>query len=373
MHSGRLIPAIVISLALSGCGLSDHVPKIPSPAAALRSVRDLLASDTRVIVTTGPSRDELFRIEDTTCSLQEYLVCLINMQKTCESGFSPDVWAGEEGAAFAESIRDNALARISRIKAMTLLASDLEITLTDDERDRAHTAADDYNRSLSEADRQACGGVDGETLRNMVADYMLADKVYRYYIRDIDPEISDDEARRVTVRQIVLRTWTYDAGGSKVSVDEAGKRTLLLRAKQLRRDWENGADFEDLAAAYNEADETELTFGRGETDPVMESIAFSLGKDEVSEVFETGEGITLLYMINTFDRAETEANKLRIMDERRHDAFDREYDTFAAGLARTFNDEVYERAQMTDDPAVTTSDFFRICEGVCTEDDGWLK
>lgn len=354
--------ALLSLLLFTGCG---RPARIPSPAEGFSRLHDFLTSDTRVIVTTRLDDEELFRIEDVTCSLTEYLVCLINMQKTYEKGFSPAIWDGEEGAALAESVKSNALAQIGRIKTMSLLAADQGIELTEAERTNAASVAEAYDTSLSEADRAAMGDPDLACLTGLTEGYLLSDKVYHYYISDIDPEVSDDEARRVTVQQIVLRTWEYDSTGTRIPMDADTKQALLQRARQIRSDYESGADFTELAATYNEADETELSFGRGETDPVVESIAFSLARDEVSDVFETDDGITLLYMVNTFDRAETEANKIRIMDERRHEAFDKEYDRFASEQARTFNEEVYEKASLTSDPEVTTSDFFLLCENAC--------
>lgn len=338
-------------LLLGGCSAGD-------PAA-------FLSSGTRVIITTSLSEDQLFRIEDITCSPAEYMVCLINMQKTYEQGFSDSVWEGEEGAALAQSVRENALARIGRIKALTLLAAKQGIALNPAETESAVAAAQAYYETLTEADIRAMSDVDIDTVSAMVSDYMLADKVYRYMIRDIDPEISDDEARRVTVRQIVLRTWEYGEGGRKQAMTSADKKSVLQRAMLIRGEWESGTPFDELAAVYNESGETELSFGRDECDPVMEDVAFSLGLGEMSEPFETADGITMLYMINTYDRSETEQNKLRIMEERRHEAFDEEYDNFAASLSRTINEEIYDSLTLTSDPEVHTSDFFRYCEDVC--------
>ncbi|MCR4763102.1 MAG: peptidylprolyl isomerase [Lachnospiraceae bacterium] len=352
MHSCRrllnVLSVCLLLLLLSGCGLQE--------------VRAFLDSNTRIIITTGLDEEELFRIEDATCSPTEYLVYLINMQKTYEEGFSSDLWSGEEGEVLAQSIRANALARISRVKTMTLLAQTHDISLTGEETAQAQAIADAYYETLSEAELTAMGNVEPSTLRSMVADYLLAKKLYRYLIRDIDPEISDDEARRVTVRQIVLRTWDYDESGAVRPFDSEGKRHVYALANQIRRDWEDGADFADLAAIWNEADQSELIFGRGEADPQAEAVAFSLGNGEVSQPFETKDGVILFYMESTFDRSETDANKVRIMNERRHEAFDEEYDVFAEGLSRTFNSHIYAQLNLTTDPEVTTDSFFRICE-----------
>ena len=46
---------------------------------------------------------------------------------------------------------------------------------------------------------------DEEIIENLYAEFALANKVYEYIIKDINPEISDDEARTITVQYIQLK------------------------------------------------------------------------------------------------------------------------------------------------------------------------
>ncbi len=41
-------------------------------------------------------------------------------------------------------------------------------------------------------------------MENLYREYAMADKVYQLIIQDINPEISDDEARKITVQQILF-------------------------------------------------------------------------------------------------------------------------------------------------------------------------
>ncbi len=359
----RILPSLLLILLLTGCSPQE---RIRSFASLPGRFRDFLHSGSHVIITTGLTENELFRVGDIVCTPAEYRVYLINMQKLCEAGFTDALWEGEEGRALAASVKDNALARISRIKTMVLIANEQEITLTESEERRAADAAAAWYENLSEADLAAMGSPDPETVRHLVTEWVLADKVYQYIIRDIDPEISDDEARRVTVGQIVLRLKKGD-NDSVGSPDEERIRELNRRASQIRAEWEAGADFGELAARYNEAERSELTFGRGEVDPELEEVAFALGNGEVSEPFLTDAGVTLLYMKNVNDPAETDANKKRIIYERRREVFGEKYDAFAAELPRTMDDNLYKQISLSSDPDVTVSDFFRICEEACTE------
>lgn len=353
--------SVLAALLLGGCTVPFTEFDL---AETVHNTVDFISSDNRVIITTGLSEDELFRIEDRVCTAPEYLVYLINMQKIYENGFSDSLWRGSQGELLCEDLKSAALARISHIKAMTLLAEQHGITLEEEEKEKIAEAAAGYDASLSDADRHAMGDVTPETLTMMMEEYCLAEKVYLYLLRDIDPEISDDEARRVHVRQIVLTTYRMEADGTRTPYSLDEKEAVLRRARQIYNDCAAGTSFDELSAAYNESEETEYTFGRGERDPLVESIAFSLNAGQVSTPFETDEGIVLLYMISTNDPAETEDNKIRIMDERRHETFDSAFETFSAGLARTLDEEMYESIRLSEDPDVTTTDFFTSCEDI---------
>ena len=45
----------------------------------------------RLVMTRGYGKDELFRIGNTNCTLPEYNVFLLNLQKQCERTFGSDV------------------------------------------------------------------------------------------------------------------------------------------------------------------------------------------------------------------------------------------------------------------------------------------
>jgi foldase protein PrsA len=66
--------------------------------------------------------------------------------------------------------------------------------------------------------------------------------------------------------------------------------------------------------------------------------------------------------VNTFNREETDANKLEIAEERKNEAFGLEYNSFVAGLARDLNEELWENIAIIRDEGVTTADFFEVYE-----------
>lgn len=313
---------------------------------------------TKVVFTTGLGRDEVFRIGGSTCTAPEMMVYLTNTQNQYENVYGPEVWnISREGITLEENVKDTVLAKLAQIKTMYLLAQDRGLSLDDGENKRVNQAAEAYFNSLTEREKELMG-VKISTIEQLYREYALADKVYRYIIQDVNPEISDDEARTITVQHILLRTAAPEGsdGGEGVPKQEVYERALEIRRMAV----EEGEDFLDLASRYSEDSVITYSFGKGEMDPAFEEAVFSLETDEVSQVIETEAGYHIIKCISTFDREQTDMNKLTIVEERRREVFGQEYDAFVQTLARQLNTELWDSMKLLHDEEVTTADFFDV-------------
>ena len=242
--------------------------------------------------------------------------------------------------------------------AMYLLAQDRGVSLDDSENKRAGQAAEEYFGSLTEQEKELMG-VKAATIEQLYREYALADKIYRYIIQDVNPEISDDEARTITVQHILVKTGDGDGTGSQTADADALRQAAYEKALEIRRmAAEDGEDFLDLASRYSEDSVITYSFGKGEMEAAFEEAAFSLETGEVSQVVETEAGYHIIKCISTFDREQTDLNKLTIVEERRREVFGQEYDAFVETLVRQLNQELWENLKLLHDEAVTTTGFF---------------
>ena len=204
-------------------------------------------------------------------------------------------------------------------------------------------------------------GVTEEIIENLYAEYGLANKVYQFIIRDINPEISDDEARTITVQHILIKTYALDSTGEKIGYTASAKAEAYKKAREVLEMAKDGeTDFEQLVERYSEDSKGTYSFGKGDMEPEFEEAAFNLGTGEISGIVETKSGYHIIKCISTFDRAETDANKVKIVEERKKEVFGQEYDTFVKSLTRNLNEEVWEQVAFINDPQVTTADFFDV-------------
>lgn len=316
---------------------------------------------TRVVFTTGFGKDEVFRIADENCTRAEIMVYLTTTQNRYESVYGSEVWnIAKDGVTLEENVKETVLAKIAQIKTMCLLAEKEGVELDETETGLAADAAEEYYSSLS-ADWIEQLGVDEKTVLRLYREYALANKVYEYIIQDINPEISDDEARTITVQHIFLRTWTTDGSGARVRYSEDVRQSVYEKACGIREQAVGGEkDFLELASKYSEDPNITCSFGKGEMEAAFEETAFSLETDEISQVIETESGFHIIKCISTFDREQTELSKQEIVEQRRREVFGEEYDAFALTLVRQLNTKLWDEITLIQGGSVDTADFFEI-------------
>lgn len=335
-----LLAAVVAVGSLTGCGKAGI--------------------GTKVVLTTGFDKDEIFRIETSSCTLPEVMVYLTNIQNRYESVYGEEIWSTNVGGVTLEqNVKDIALAQIAQIKTMNLMAKQYEVELSDEEKAQVENAASAYYNSLNDTEIERMG-VSEKTINNLYTEFALAEKMYQYTIRDINPEISDDEARTITVQHILIKTYALDGTGKKIDYTQHAKEEAYKQACQVLELVQDGEDFDELIRRYSEDDKSTYSFGKGEMDAAFETAAFNLGKDEISGIVETEFGYHIIKCLNTFDKEETDANKIKIVDQRRAEAFGQEYDAFVETLTRNLNEELWDNVSFIHDENVNTKDFFGV-------------
>ena len=350
----KITPALVKKGILCVLVLSLGMP-------LLTACGDKSDSNTKVVLTTGFSKDEIFRIEDMSCTLPEIMVYLTTTQNQYESVYGEKIWEADlEGVTLEENVKETVLAKMTQVKTMNLLAKQHQVTLSEEELETVKAAAETYYNGLNETEI-ARMEITEETVENLYAEYALADKVYEYIIKDINPEISDDEARTITVEHILIKTYTLNGAGEKVEYTESAKQEAYRKAQEVLQLAKSGdRDFQSLIGTYSEDDNTIYSFGKGTMDPAFEEAAFNLGTDEISDIVESEYGYHIIKCISTFNKEETDANKIKIVEQRKEEVFGEEYDEFVSSLTRKLNEELWEKVAFIHEPEVNTKNFFDV-------------
>lgn len=320
---------------------------------------EMINRDTKIVLTAGFTKDEVFRIESASCYKKEVMVYLTNLQNRYEQVYGTEIWQQEQdGVTIEQSVKESVLAELAQIKTMNLMAEKYGVSLDKTEQEVINEAAKVYFDSLSDKEKDALG-VSLDTIRQLYREYALADKVYEYMIKDVNPEISDDVARTVVLQQILLR-FGRQSETEEMEISEQQKSYAYARAQEALNQIESGEDFDVVAAKYNEAEVSTVSIGKGMADAAYEEAAFQLAAEEISGIIEADKGYYILKCISTLNREETDLNKVKIVEERKREAFSREYDSYVQTLTRHMNEELWEEITLLHDSGITTSDFFEV-------------
>lgn len=315
----------------------------------------------KVVLTTGLGRNEVFRIEDASCTVPEIMVYLTNTQNQYEKVYGEEIWeTSVDGVTLEENVKEIVLAKIARIKTLNLMAKENDVKLTDAEINKVKVAADEYYESLSQKEIKLLD-INKDFIAEMYKECAIADKACEDILQDINPEVSDDEARIVTVEHIFMKTYTLNGSGEKVAYTDTMKQKIYAQMNSVLEMAKSGeTSFKSLMEEYNEDEINTISFGKGEVDKKVEEIAFDMETGELSGIIEGEDGYYILKCTNTFDKEETDENKLKIMEKRREEAFYEEYENFVSTLARALNENLWEEIEFIRDEEVTTSTFFTI-------------
>ena len=245
------------------------------------------------------------------------------------------------GITFEQYVKDTIVDQLASMKAITLLADDYEVSLSDEEQNKVSQAAEEYFDALS-GEQTEYMDLKLEDVEDLYRDHVLSGKVYEEITKDVNTEVSDDEARIITVQQIRLDS-AETAESVKAQLDE-------------------GRDFASLASTYSLDSQVTYTFGRGEHDSAFEEAAFALENDQTSGIIETEDGYYILKCVNNFDQEATEANKVTMVEKRRDELFGDVYDQLVAETPSQFNNRLWEKVHFADWTGEFPPDFLEIYE-----------
>ncbi|MBQ7464801.1 MAG: peptidylprolyl isomerase [Lachnospiraceae bacterium] len=324
-----------------------------------------------IVLTTGFEENEIFFIGTERCTVPELNVYVRTSQSQYEGVFGEEIWDRDIGNETLEQyLKRMALYRLAKIKAMKLLAAREGVTLDEGEESRCKKAAGEYIASLSENDRSLLGA-DEDLIYRMYSEFALADKVYKSITEDVNPEISDDEARTITVKQIMIKTFYRDISGNRIDYNEKQKKEAYDRASTMLKRLRNGEDFDALAERYNEDSQVVYSFDKDSSLPAeFVETAFNMETDEVSDIIETPFGYHVIKCVSTFDREETDENKQKILAQKKEEVFGKTYDEFVQSQYSGLNDELYNATTYDRSALETDESFFDVYNRVFAKEQG---
>lgn len=271
----------------------------------------------------------------------EAIIYLKYIESKYEAYFGNQIWDYKFGdRTFGDIAKQEIMDMIIQTKIVSSYADKYKVSLTEEEELQVQENATNFLSGLTEEDK-ALYGLTDEVAQAFYRDNKLYENVYNAATMDVDTEVPDEDAKQITIQQILVSTTETNGDGVVTPMNDKMKEKEYAKAKRLLKEARKTEDFRAFAESNMESDKVEYTFGRGEMPEALEKVAFSLQTGELSRIVETEEGYHILYCVSAYDEDATLQKKEDIIAERQDKFFQDLYKKWAAESKIDINDKVW--------------------------------
>jgi len=309
------VAALALMCCLSGCqnGLAEGLP---------------ILSESRIK-------------EEKTYSLPEMMLLVATERNRYEEVYTNDIWKvtiDEEGTSFQTHLLAEINGFLEELCALTMLAEERGIVLTEQEKDNLRQLSKVYYEGLTDEDKAYTQATQEDVYR-LYQDYHLANKTVEVLTQGIDLEVSDSDAKVISIVEMVM--------DSQAAAAEAYGKLQ-----------EENADFAAIARSYSAAGQISTKLARGEREAAFEEVAFALEEGQVSEIIQSEDSYYIVKCVSAYDEKATAERKETLSQQRKSQAFSQIYQRYTAEHQVELDDTELKTLVFSPEDRTTTTDFF---------------
>ncbi len=266
-----------------------------------------------VVATLGDTKiylDEANYMARSNQYLMEYSYAMYGMDPT--TMWQSDLGTGMTYEAYS---KQSVMAGIYQTYVLKAKAEELGLTLDEDELKKVDEATGQAMETMDESVKETTN-ITEERLKEFMTDNALAMKAYQEAIKDVDTEVSDEEAAQRIIRYILIR-------------DGEDAETAKTQAEEIKARVEGGENSEEAMDAIGDESESYYsgtnTYGEGDIDNELGNLGLSLKTGETGSVYQEGYGWYVVYCVTDFDQEATDREKPNIVRERQSEHFQTVY------------------------------------------------
>ncbi len=306
--------AMAVSSLCVGCG-KDSTPK-----SKIKLDSGKLESDS-VVMAVG----------DEPVLYSEMMNYAYLLKRQYEGSFGSELWQYpvEDGKTVGSQAKQEIINMVTQLKVIAVTAKDQKVSLTNDEKDEAMQKAESLLSGVSDEDKKTYY-LTVQGLSQIYEENILANKMFYVATDDADTDISDEEARQVSIQYMQILTNGTNKDGQTVTLDDTQKAEAKKRADNLQKQAAQTKDFLTLARDNSDAAKQELVVGKDSTDveQVVVTAALSLKKGEISSVVTGDQGYYIIYCVNDNDEDAMQSRKEEIIAARQTGMFKKKYNSW---------------------------------------------
>ena len=293
-----------------------------------------------VILDTGIGNNYVFSVGESKCSIKQAKLFLCNYQNLYGNAYGVNLWDYDfEGDSLEKYVKDVTLDELTKMVCMDIVSQQQGIELTAKENKKVRKAAKEYYESLN-SEEKSYMGVSLKDVEEIYSQYALAEKLYANLTEGINTEVSDDDARVIIIQEICVSDETT--------------------AAEVRKKLAAGENFETVAGEYSSCSSGKMSIARGELPSELESVAFELANDEISDAIKTSGGYYIIKCVSKFEEKLTEDNKDNILNQREKEQFNHVYEDFVGNAVFYLNEDEWNKVNIDKNSKINTDSFFEV-------------
>jgi len=299
-----------------------------------------------IAFTTGLSKSDIVKIDGNVCSDEEANVYLLNLQREYEGLFGSEAYSQKfADKSLSDYIKDQAVKQMSEITCLNVLAEKSNISLNTEQKELVKKATSEYISSIDSSVAEELG-IKADAVEKIYTQYLMSNLYYQKVIDSVNKEISDDEARIITIQYMFFSTKTKDESGSDVEISAEARNEVNNKILSAMERVGSGEAFEKVALDVSDDDNVTVTIGRGEWPQIVEDAAFNLVNEQISDIVESEDGIYLIKCISNYDEQKTLENKQKIYRERCSSEINKAYNEYISAVLTEFNNGVWNKKEL---------------------------
>ena len=275
-------------------------------------------------------KEVVFRYNGQDIYIDEVYVYARTVKERYESKYGKDVWGQsivtDDGLEMnaEDSARRETISRIVKTKTLITKSDEYGISLTDSEQRMQEQDAEKFYELLTD-EQIAEVGLEENTVKQVLEESALADKIYTYVMKQSSTEISDEQARMSTFYDMFFECYYEDDFGNivvyskdKIAEQKQKADEAYTSIKQQLSDNPN-LNITFLGHTNN------LRYAGSHTmskDQILESYGqevldtlYNMQDGDISPVIETENGYHIFQMTYLTDEKATATNKAELTKE----------------------------------------------------------
>ena len=285
-------------------------------------------------------RNQLLGVGSMICSWGEAQIFILTQYTAYGREYGSDVWnvTLSEGN-FESYIRDSLLEYLKTMLLAARAADKDGVSLSEAEQRETELAADSLMNDLGSAAGRF--GITKEAVRSAYTHYALAQIFYRQTVTDAHLEISDEEARVISLQIVEL-----DGSGGYAQAAEVAE--ALKAADSVT----------EVVSGLEGVSVRQENVVRGSYSDSFETIAFSLKQDQWSPVITEKGSFYILRCLSPYLADATEQHKAEMALAAREETINKTLKNFARTEQMIYNPELWDAWSMAQYEGAPAIDFF---------------